>query len=89
MHHFTAKLPLVDKKRSPDIGKDTISVGTILEMDGWIQYFHQEYDVINTILTGGDGEYFAKRLKSKIFANPNLVLVGLNKILKHNVELLA
>ena len=99
MHHFTAKLPLVDKvdkKRSPDIGKDTISalatggaLGTILEMDGWIQYFHQEYDVINTILTGGDGEYFAKRLKSKIFANPNLVLVGLNKILKHNVELLA
>ena len=96
MHHFTAKLPLVDKKRSPDIGKDTISalitggsLGTTLEMDGWIQYFSQEYDVINTILTGGDGEYFAKRLKSKIFANPNLVLVGLNKILKHNVELLA
>ncbi len=96
MHHFTAKLPLVDKKRSPDIGKDTISalvtggsLGTTLEMDGWIQYFSQEYDVINTILTGGDGEYFAKRLKSKIFANPNLVLVGLNKILKHNVEILA
>jgi len=58
-------------------------------MDGWIQYFRQEYDVINTILTGGDGEYFANRLKSKIFANPNLVLVGLNKILKHNVEFLA
>ncbi len=96
MHHFTAKLPLVEKKRSPDIGKDTISalvtggaLGTILEMDGWIQYFRQEYDVINTILTGGDGEYFANRLKSKIFANPNLVLVGLNKILKHNVEFLA
>ena len=96
MHHFTAKLPLADKKRSPDIGKDTISalrtggaLGTTLEMDGWIQYFRKEYDVINTILTGGDGEYFAKRLKSKIFANPNLVLVGLNKILKHNVELLA
>jgi len=98
MHHFTAKLPLVGKKKLPleDIGKDTVSalrtggaLGTALEMDAWIQYFQQEYGVINTILTGGDGEYFAKRLKSKIFANSNLVLVGLNKILQHNVELLA
>ena len=79
-----------------DIGKDTNSamqtggaLGTILEMDAWIQYFKKEHQVINTILTGGDGEYFAKRLKSKIFAHSNLVLIGLNKILQHNVEYLA
>ena len=98
MNHFTAKLPLVSKKRfsRKDIGKDTLSalqiggaLGTTLEMDAWIEYFKQEYDVLNTILTGGDGDYFAKRLKSKIFANSNLVLIGLNKILQHNVELLA
>jgi len=65
------------------------ALGTILEMDAWIQYFQAEYQVINTILTGGDSKYFAKRLKSKIFAHPNLVLIGLNKILQHNVESLA
>ena len=97
MHHFTAKLPLVERKgRLMDVGKDTNSalraggaLGTILEMDAWIQYFQAEYQVINTILTGGDSKYFAKRLKSKIFAHPNLVLIGLNKILQHNVESLA
>ena len=98
MHHFTAQLPLIERKggRIVDIGKDTNSamrtggaLGTMLEMEAWIQYFKKEYEVINTILTGGDGDYFAKKLKSKIFAHPNLVLIGLNKILQHNVEILA
>ena len=29
---------------------------------------------------------FVKSIKTKIFANPNLVLIGLNKILQHNVK---
>ena len=57
-------------------------------MEAWIAYFQDKFGGINTILTGGATEYFAKRLKTKIFASPNLVLIGLNKILDYNVELL-
>lgn len=97
MQHFTAKLPLVSKPMDvkDGIGKNTTEalevgggLGNILEMEGWIQYFDSQFKGINTTLTGGDAEYFAKRLKTKIFANSNLVLIGLNKILNHNVELL-
>ncbi len=96
MQHFTAKLPLVNKPIviKSGIGKNTIEalevgggLGNILEMEGWIKYFESQFKGINTTLTGGDAEYFAKRLKTKIFANSNLVLIGLNKILNHNVEL--
>ena len=97
MQHLTAKLPLVNKPENVKngIGKNTIEalqvgggLGNILEMEGWISYFQDKFKEINTILTGGDTEYFAKRLKTKIFANANLVLIGLNKILNYNVELL-
>ena len=97
MQHFTAKLPLVDKLEEVKngIGKNTIEalqvgggLGNILEMEAWILYFQDKFKGINTILTGGDAEYFGKRLKTKIFVNSNLVLIGLNKILNHNAELL-
>ena len=97
MQHFTAKLPLVEKPEAIDngLGKNTVEalqfgggLGNILEMEAWIQFFSDKYQGINTTLTGGDTEYFAKRLKTKIFAHSNLVLVGLNKILDYNVELL-
>ena len=97
MQHFTAKLPLVSAplQIKRDIGKNTLEalklgggLGNILEMEGWIAWYQHKFNGINTILTGGDAEYFGKRLKTKIFANTNLVLIGLNKILNHNVELL-
>ncbi len=97
MHHFTAKLPLVSRKKvsGKNVGKNTRNaleigggLGSVLEMDAWIRHFQAEYEGINTILTGGDANYFAKRLKTKIFVHSNLVLVGLNKILSYNVELL-
>ena len=37
-----------------------------------------------TVMTGGDAEYFAERSKTEIFVRPNLVLHGLNEILKVN-----
>ena len=38
------------------------------------------------ILTGGDSEFLAKRLKNSIFTHQNLVLKGLNDILNYNLE---
>ena len=39
---------------------------------------------LTIIMSGGDHNYFDKRLKNNIFALPNIVLVGLNVILDFN-----
>jgi len=41
---------------------------------------------LEVILSGGDMNYFAAQLKNRIFAVPNIVLIGLNEILKFNVN---
>jgi type III pantothenate kinase len=38
------------------------------------------------VLTGGDAAYLAGQLKNSFFAQPNLLLLGLNAILTHNIE---
>ena len=43
-----------------------------------------KYSDIIFILTGGDCFFFEKELKNTIFAEPNLVLIGLNEILDYN-----
>lgn len=96
MHTFTASLPLVKRKKlvSP-VGKDTNSslltggqLGAVLEMEGFIKLYAEKFGPLNVILTGGDADYFANKLKTKIFVNSNLVLVGLNQILNYNVQYL-
>ncbi|MBK7869497.1 MAG: type III pantothenate kinase [Saprospiraceae bacterium] len=95
MHHFTAKLPLVEMGEIENvIGFDTKSamrngaqLGAALEIQGFIDWCGSEWGSINVILTGGDADFLVKNLKSQIFVNPNLVLQGLNKILNYNVEL--
>lgn len=95
MHHFTAKLPLVETGEIENvIGFDTKSamrngaqLGAALEIQGFIDWCGSEWGSINVILTGGDADFLVKNLKSQIFVNPNLVLQGLNKILNYNVEL--
>ena len=39
------------------------------------------------VLTGGDLKYFDKIAKSNIFANSNLLLLGLKEILEYNAKL--
>lgn len=92
MHHFTAKLPLVKRQRFDDfVGYNTETcmqvggqVAAALEMQGFIDAYLNRYHQLIVIITGGDTEYFVSQLKSKIFAIPNLVLIGLNKILNYN-----
>ncbi len=95
MHHFTAKLPLVEIAETESwIGYSTKSamqngaqLGLILEIDGFIERCRRELGELNVILTGGDADFLATYIKSKIFVNPNLVLQGLNKILNYNAFL--
>ncbi|MCC6186926.1 MAG: type III pantothenate kinase [Chitinophagaceae bacterium] len=93
MHEFTEKLPEV--KVDGDlmlIGYDTETgmrsgavLGTTAEIDGVIAMYEAQYPDFNAILTGGDATMFANKLKSKIFADPDILLKGLNQILNHNV----
>lgn len=94
LNYFTDKLPLVEPVAvSPLLGADTSEAlrsgafnGMLFEIEGYIRRMRQKYESLFVFLTGGDAFYFENRLKSSIFANENLVLIGLNRILNYNVE---
>jgi type III pantothenate kinase len=94
LNHFTRQLPLIEEKEKvPLIGTSTESAilagvvnGMVYEMDGYINTLRAKYDDIFVFLTGGHSFYFERRLKNHIFADANLVLVGLNRILEYNAE---
>ncbi|MBU0487989.1 MAG: type III pantothenate kinase [Bacteroidetes bacterium] len=92
LREFTARLPHVPHRVFPEItGKSTeesilsgVQNGIIAEVEGMIERFAEEYPFPVVILTGGDANFFGGKLKSPIFAEPNLTLTGLNDILKIN-----
>ncbi len=94
MHHFTRNLPRLEYgKESKLTGSSTaLSIhsgaynGMKNEIDGMINQFRENYPNLRVIITGGDLIYFDKKLKNNIFARPNIVLTGLNQILRHNLE---
>jgi type III pantothenate kinase len=94
LHHFTGKLPLINETEDvPFIGDNTeraiiagVVNGIVFEMDGYIDALKTRYKDFFVFLTGGHAFYFERRLKNHIFADPNLVLTGLNRILEYNVE---
>jgi type III pantothenate kinase len=96
MHHFTHGLPEVPRE-GPTLllGYDTatcmrsgVVFGIAAEIDGMVADFKQEYGEFNAVLTGGDAPFFARHIKSGIFADPQIILKGLYQILKHNVRFL-
>jgi type III pantothenate kinase len=92
LHQFTAKLPLLTKSYPENtIGISThesihsgVIYGVILEIDGFIEQYKSQYAKFIIILTGGDAEFLAKRLKNTIFANSNFLLEGLNQTFQYN-----
>lgn len=95
LHTFTGKLPLVEqteKAEVPLIGGNTIEClqsgvlnGTLAEVEGLIAEYKQQSPELITVLCGGDAPFFETNLKARIFAVPDLVLIGLNRILNYNV----
>ena len=92
LNTFTANLPLI-KSISTDnlIGNSTTNSivsgvvnGAINEIEGIINKYSQKFEGLTIILTGGDGDFLSKRLKSSIFANSIFLLIGLNHILELN-----
>ncbi|MCK8494362.1 MULTISPECIES: type III pantothenate kinase [Spirosoma] len=95
MHEQTARLPLVDVPTDwPDVtAKNTrqamqsgVVNGMAFEMNGIIETYRRDRPDLVVLLCGGDAPVFESRLKQPIFAAPELVLVGLNRILRYNVE---
>jgi type III pantothenate kinase len=94
LNNYTGKLPFVKKQVMRElVGNSTenailsgVSYAVVKEMDGMIEDYKVKYGELKVIITGGDASFFVSQLKSKIFAHSNLVLAGLNKILKYNVE---
>ncbi len=94
VHTFTARLPLVNPAGNPDlVGNSTetsiqsgVVNGTVAELEGIIDRYKSKYPDLQVILCGGDGSFFENMLKASIFASPDLVLIGLNRVLIHNVR---
>ncbi len=90
LHTFTAQLPEVDEKGNISlIGNTTIDSirsgvvnGIAAEINGIIQGYYREIgDRLRLILTGGDMDFFEKRINYPNFAEGNLVLLGLHTLL--------
>lgn len=94
LNQFTNKLPLIDEEGEvPEIGYDTetairsgVIVGMCYEIDQYISYYKQKHPQLFVFLTGGHSFYFERRLKNSTFADNNLVLKGLNRIINYNVK---
>ncbi|MCK5535364.1 MAG: type III pantothenate kinase [Bacteroidales bacterium] len=92
LHQFTDKLPLLEPNfNAPFIAKNTndailagVQNGILFEINEYINQTSLKYHNLKVILTGGDAFYFDNKLKKSIFAEPNLVLLGLNRILDYN-----
>lgn len=94
LNAYTSHLPLIEPEPVDFLtGKSTkesilsgVMNGVRFELEGIIREYAEKYGTVRVLLTGGDAPAFETTLKSKIFAVPNLVLTGLNKILQHNVS---
>ena len=93
MHEYTSKLPFVEPEWHTDLGKNTEMAlqngavwGIKMEIEKLILDFNNKFDKINVLFTGGDASFFEKLIDIKIFALPNLTLLGLKKLLELNAN---
>lgn len=92
LQYYTAKLPLIAPKPDvPLMGYDTetnilsgVILGMAYELDGFIAAYEEKFDNFNVVLTGGDLQHLASHLKSRIFADPELIFKGLYAISEVN-----
>jgi type III pantothenate kinase len=94
LHSYTANLPLLTLETAVSfVGKTTsesmhsgVVNGFVFEIDGFIDRYKDENSNFIIILTGGDAEFLAKRLKNTIFANSNFLLESLNQTLQYKIK---
>ncbi|KAA5534740.1 type III pantothenate kinase [Taibaiella lutea] len=94
LHEFTDKLPLVAQQGDLVLlGYDTetsirsgVMMGIAAEIDGMINFYKEQYPTLNVTLTGGNAPLFADKIKNQIAHDSQLLLKGLDVILRHNVR---
>ncbi len=94
MHEFTQKLPLPNLNWPISFeGKSTeqsllsgVCIGVVDEILGRIERYSKQYGQIQPVICGGNADLLAKHIKNNIFAQPALVLFGLNQILQFHVN---
>ena len=95
LHDYTGRLPeCVPTDEVLEYGSTTsqaieqgVMQGITYEIEGYISHFSAQNVKISLIFTGGDAKYFVKRIKNAIFANCELVICGLNRILEYNASI--
>lgn len=93
MHAFTAALPEPNTyDHAPLIGQSTEEClrsgavnGVVFELEGYRQACQLRFEIFNTVLCGGDAQFFETKLKAPIFVCQELVSIGLYTILNHLV----
>jgi type III pantothenate kinase len=94
LHTFTAKLPLIQGQSTFSLTGNTtegsilsgVQVGALKEVEGVINEYKSRYKGLKIIITGGDAGFFESRIKETIFAAPDLLFLGLKRILEYNVS---
>lgn len=94
LHQFTDRLPLVKPDKIKNVvGNSTetalqsgVIIGMTEEIRGIINIYRTKYPDLIVIITGGDASRFVSQLKMSIFAATDLVNIGLNEIIRYNVE---
>lgn len=97
LHEYTATLPLCEPlmgeaQDHPLQGHTTCEAiergvfhSILFEIEGYMERLMADFTDLCVIVTGGEAKYFEKRIKNAIFAEPNLVFCGLNRILEYNL----
>ena len=97
LHAFTGRLPLLELPPADAtvslVGDSTsrsllsgVVNGTVAEIEGLLTLYQQRHPGLGVVLTGGDAVFLAARLPKCIFVVPELVLLGLNRILAYHVD---
>lgn len=94
LHDYTAALPMVAPPDEPLwLGRTTeeciaqgVELGICYEIEGHMARLSEKMGDLTVIFTGGDAKRFVKRIKNTIFADCDLVYVGLNRILEYHVH---
>ena len=95
MHDQTARLPLtkltgemVDVTGSNTVTclKSGVYYGVRYEVEGAIAQYKNHHGELKVFICGGDANFFESLTKDYIFVIPNLILHGLNRILRYNVN---
>ncbi len=94
LHEFTQSLPLCSSTMEElDVARTTrqaieqgVMEGVKYEIEGQIEKIRCREEKISVIFVGGDAKILVNRIKNTIFAECELVLVGLNRILNYNAQ---